>query len=53
MPIVALDWIAAVLEQEQNIPDPLDQANYSGKLVVRMTKGLHQRAAHIGRGAVT
>jgi predicted RNase H-like HicB family nuclease len=44
---VALDWIAAVLEQGQNIPDPLDQANYNGKLVVRMTKGLHQRAAHI------
>lgn len=42
---VALDWIAATLEQGQDIPEPLDHANYSGKLVVRMTKGLHKRAA--------
>ena len=42
---VALDWIAATLEQGQDIPEPLDNANYSGKLVVRMPKGLHKRAA--------
>ena len=42
---VALDWIAATLEQGQDIPEPLDHANYSGKLVVRMPKGLHKRAA--------
>lgn len=42
---VAADWIAATIEQGQDIPEPLDHANYSGKLVVRMTKGLHKRAA--------
>lgn len=42
---VAIDWIAATLEQGQDIPQPLDHSNYSGKLVVRMTKGLHKRAA--------
>jgi len=42
---VAVDWIAASLEQGQEIPEPLDHANYSGKLVVRMPKGLHKRAA--------
>ncbi|ULO22374.1 type II toxin-antitoxin system HicB family antitoxin [Methylocystis sp. SB2] len=42
---VALDWIDATLEQGQDIPEPLDRANYSGKLVVRMSKGLHKRAA--------
>ena len=42
---VALDWIAATIEQGQEIPEPLDHANYSGKLVVRMMKGLHKRAA--------
>lgn len=42
---IALDWIAATLEQGQDIPEPLDHASYSGKLVVRMTKGLHKRAA--------
>jgi predicted RNase H-like HicB family nuclease len=42
---VALDWIAATLEQGQDIPEPVDHANYSGKLVVRMPKGLHKRAA--------
>ena len=42
---VAIDWIAATLEQGQNIPEPLDHSRYSGKLVVRMPKGLHRRAA--------
>lgn len=42
---VAIDWIDATLEQGQDIPEPLDHSNYSGKLVVRMTKALHKRAA--------
>ena len=42
---VAVDWIDATLEQGQDIPEPLDQSKYSGKLVVRMPKGLHKRAA--------
>jgi len=42
---VASDWIAAALEQGQDIPDPLDNADYSGRLVLRMPRGLHRRAA--------
>jgi predicted RNase H-like HicB family nuclease len=42
---VAADWIAAALEQGQDIPDPMDNADYSGRLVLRMPKGLHRRAA--------
>jgi predicted HicB family RNase H-like nuclease len=42
---VALDWIAATVEQGHDIPEPLSAVDYSGKLVLRMTKGLHARAA--------
>lgn len=42
---VAADWIAAALEQGQNIPEPIDNADYSGRLVLRMPRGLHRKAA--------
>lgn len=42
---VAADWIGAALAQGQHIPEPLDAAGYSGKLVLRMPKSLHQKAA--------
>lgn len=42
---VAADWIGAALEQGQDIPEPMDNAEYSGRLVLRMPKGLHRRAA--------
>lgn len=42
---VAVDWIEAALEQGQSIPGPMDSAEYSGKLVLRMPKGIHKRAA--------
>ena len=42
---VALDWIASEIEQGHDIPEPMDSADHSGKLVLRMTKGLHKRAA--------
>jgi predicted RNase H-like HicB family nuclease len=42
---VAVDWIAAALEQGQDIPEPMDSVDYSGRLVLRMPKGLHRRAA--------
>lgn len=41
---VAVDWIAATLEQGQDIPEPMEAAGFSGKLVLRMPKGLHKRA---------
>jgi predicted RNase H-like HicB family nuclease len=42
---VAVDWLAATLAQGQNIPEPIENAGYSGKLVLRMPKGLHKKAA--------
>jgi predicted RNase H-like HicB family nuclease len=42
---VAADWISVTLNQGQNIPAPLDSAGYSGKLVIRMPKGVHKKAA--------
>lgn len=42
---VAVDWINAAITQGQNIPEPMEESDYSGKLVLRMTKGLHRRAA--------
>jgi predicted HicB family RNase H-like nuclease len=41
----AVDWINAALEQGQNIPEPMESAGFSGKLVLRMPKGLHKKAA--------
>jgi predicted RNase H-like HicB family nuclease len=42
---VAAEWISAATEQGQNIPEPLDSADFSGKLVLRMTASLHRKAA--------
>ncbi len=42
---VAVDWINTALTQGQDIPEPMESTDYSGKLVLRMTKGLHKRAA--------
>jgi antitoxin HicB len=42
---VAVDWINATLSQGQDIPDPMEANEYSGKFVVRMLKSLHKRAA--------
>jgi len=42
---VAIDWLSAAIEQGQSIPEPMETTEYSGRTVLRMTKGLHQRAA--------
>jgi predicted RNase H-like HicB family nuclease len=42
---VAVDWVTAAVEQGQEIPQPMDAISYSGKTLLRMTKGLHKRAA--------
>jgi antitoxin HicB len=42
---VAVDWINTALAQGQNIPEPMESNDYSGKFVLRMPKGLHRRAA--------
>lgn len=42
---VAVDWINAAVAQGQDIPEPMEANDFSGKLVLRMTKGLHKRSA--------
>ena len=42
---VVVDWIDAALAQGQEIPEPMENVEYSGKTVLRMSKGLHKRAA--------
>jgi antitoxin HicB len=38
-------WIEAALEEHQEIPGPQGEPTYSGKLVLRLPKGLHEGAA--------
>jgi predicted RNase H-like HicB family nuclease len=42
---VAVDWINTALSQGQDIPEPMESNEYSGRTVLRMTSGLHRRAA--------
>lgn len=42
---VAVDWINTAIAQGQDIPEPMDSHEYSGRTVLRMTRGLHRRAA--------
>ncbi|MGO9486222.1 MAG: type II toxin-antitoxin system HicB family antitoxin [Rhodomicrobium sp.] len=44
---VAADWLEIALERGQPIPEPIENAGFSGKLVVRMPKSLHKKAAHL------
>ena len=46
---VAVDWLEAALEQGQDIPAPAADAEYSGRLVLRLSKSLHRRAAACAR----
>jgi antitoxin HicB len=41
----ATDWIAAALERGQNIPEPFENLDFSGRLVLRLPKSLHRKAA--------
>src|SRR5262245_53548151 len=41
----AWDWLEAVIERRQHIPEPVEAAEYSGKLVVRLPNSLHKKAA--------
>jgi antitoxin HicB len=38
-------WIETALEEHQEIPEPQGEPTYSGKLVLRLPKGLHEAAA--------
>ncbi|MEQ9643055.1 MAG: toxin-antitoxin system HicB family antitoxin [Alphaproteobacteria bacterium] len=43
---VAESWLEFVLEKGQRVPDPIETAEYSGKLMLRLPKSLHKKAAH-------
>ena len=43
----ALDWLTAALDLGQTIPEPLEAQEFSGRLLVRLPKSLHQRATEL------
>jgi predicted RNase H-like HicB family nuclease len=44
---VAAEWLAAALAQNQPIPEPAENTEFSGRLVLRMPKSLHKKAAQL------
>lgn len=44
---VAISWIEALLSKGKHVPEPIDHTGYSGKLVLRLPKSLHKKAAHL------
>ena len=44
---VAAAWLAAALAQNQPIPEPAENTEFSGRLVLRMPKSLHKKAAQL------
>jgi predicted HicB family RNase H-like nuclease len=44
---VAASWLQAVLSKGQRVPPPIENAGFSGKLMVRLPKSLHKKAAHM------
>ena len=45
--VAAESWLEAVTARGQRVPDPIDTGPFSGKLVVRLPKSLHKKAANI------
>ena len=39
-------WLETALEERQAVPRPMGEPEYSGKLVLRLPKTLHEAAAH-------
>jgi predicted RNase H-like HicB family nuclease len=44
---VASSWLEATIAKGQNVPEPIENVGFSGKLVVRLPKSLHKKAAHM------
>jgi predicted RNase H-like HicB family nuclease len=42
---VALSWLESVMAMGKAIPEPIENLRFSGKLVLRMPKTLHKKAA--------
>jgi len=43
----AESWIEAVIDTGQSVPEPMAEQEYSGKLMLRLSRSLHRRAAEI------
>ena len=43
---VAESWLQATIAKGLRVPEPIEGIEYSGKLVVRLPKTLHKKAAH-------
>ncbi len=43
----AAGWVEAVLNTGQRIPEPSDPYSYSGRIALRLPRGLHRRAAQM------
>ena len=41
----AHSWLESTIAKGQTVPEPIEELDYSGKLVVRLPKSLHRRAA--------
>lgn len=52
---IAESWIASALANGQSVPAPFSECEeYSGKILLRMPKSLHRKAAHMaGREGVS
>jgi predicted RNase H-like HicB family nuclease len=46
---VAESWIESVLARGQSVPEPFEENEYSGKLVLRLAKSIHQKASRAAR----
>jgi antitoxin HicB len=40
----AFSWLGSALSHGQTIPEPMDSRDYSGKLVLRLSRALHKKA---------
>ena len=43
---VAESWLQATIAKGLRVPEPIENTEFSGKLVVRLPKTLHKKAAH-------
>jgi predicted RNase H-like HicB family nuclease len=42
----AASWLKSTIAKGRHVPEPMDENDYSGKLVLRLPKSLHKRAAY-------
>jgi predicted HicB family RNase H-like nuclease len=44
---VSSSWLMAVLSRKQTVPEPMDNHDFSGRVVARFPKSLHKKATRI------